>query len=124
MNRPNMDSGRRAGNHIGDTFTNMLPRRISTRRTQAAGEQGSIGASYIDGIKTGIRSNRRQHPHPAQTWSEEYPKAPYCRWAKAIRWVTTDSVIRSGYSKPRMSQSYTVRSDNPYMAFVILVQNR
>lgn len=75
-------------NHIGDTFTNTLP-RISTRRTQAAGSRAASVHPISTALRPGIRSKSPTAPASgSKLRSEEYPKAPYCRWVKAIRWVT------------------------------------
>ena len=102
-------------NHIGDTFTNTLPANFDPTDA-GCWEQGSIGASYIDGIKTWDQikiadSTRIRLKTPVGG----IPKGAVLSVGEGYTIASSGAVIASYV----WSQSYTVGSDNPYMAFVI-----
>lgn len=107
-------------NHIGDTFTNTLPANFDPTDA-GCWEQGSIGASYIDGIKTWDQikiadSTRIRLKTPVGG----IPKGAVLSVAEGYTMgyypIASSGAVITSYV---WSQSYTVGSDNPYMAFVI-----
>ncbi|WP_418968370.1 hypothetical protein [Alistipes putredinis] len=107
-------------NHIGDTFTNTLPANFDPTDA-GCWEQGSIGASYIDGIKTWDQikiadSTRIRLKTPVGG----IPKGAVLSVAEGYMMgynpIASSGAVITSYV---WSQSYTVGSDNPYMAFVI-----
>lgn len=107
-------------NHIGDTFTNTLPANFDPTDA-GCWEQGSIGASYIDGIKTWDQikiadSTRIRLKTPVGG----IPKGAVLSVAEGYTMgyypIASSGAVITSYV---WSQSYTVGSDNSYMAFVI-----
>lgn len=107
-------------NHIGDTFTNTLPANFDPTDA-GCWEQGNIGASYIDGIKTWDQikiadSTRIRLKTPVGG----IPKGAVLSVGKGYTMgynpIASSGAVIASYV---WSQSYTVGSDNPYMAFVI-----
>lgn len=107
-------------NHIGDTFTNTLPANFDPTDA-GCWEQGSIGASYIDGIKTWdqikVADNTRIR---LKTPVGGIPKGAVLSvgegYTMGYNPIASSGAVIASYV---WSQSYTVRSDNPYIAFVI-----
>lgn len=100
-------------NHIGDTFTNTLPANFDPTDA-GCWEQGSIVAPYIDGIKTWDQikiadSTRIRLKTPVGG----IPKGAVLSVGEGY---TSSGAVIASYV---WSQSYTVGSDNPYIAFVI-----
>lgn len=107
-------------NHIGDTFTNTLPANFDPTDA-GCWEQGSIGASYIDGIKTWDQikiadSTRIRLKTPVGG----IPKGAVLSVGEGYT-MGYNPIASSGavIASCVWSQSYTVGSDNPYIAFVI-----
>lgn len=107
-------------NHIGDTFTNTLPANFDPTDA-GCWEQGSIGASYIDGIKTWDQikiadSTRIRLKTPVGG----IPKGAVLSVGEGYTMgyipIASSGAVIASYV---WSQSYTVGSDNPYIAFVI-----
>lgn len=107
-------------NHIGDTFTNTLPANFDPTDA-GCWEQGSIGASYIDGIKTWdqikIADSTRIR---LKTLVGGIPKGAVLSvgegYTMGYNPIASSGAVIASYV---WSQSYTVGSDNPYIAFVI-----
>ena len=107
-------------NHIGDTFTNTLPANFDPTDT-GCWEQGSIGASYIDGIKTWDQIKIADSTHiRLKTPVGGIPKGAVLSvgegYTMGYNPIASSGAVIASYV---WSQSYTVESDNPYIAFVI-----
>lgn len=107
-------------NHIGDTFTNTLPANFDPTDA-GCWEQGSIGASYIDGIKTWDQikiadSTRIRLKTPVGGIPKGAVLSVGEGYTMGYNPIASSGAVIASYV---WSQSYTVESDNPYMAFVI-----
>lgn len=107
-------------NHIGDTFTNTLPANFDPTDA-GCWEQGSIGASYIDGIKTWDQikiadSNRIRLKTPVGGIPKGAVLSVGEGYTMGYNPIASSGAVIASYV---WSQSYTVGSDNPYIAFVI-----
>lgn len=107
-------------NHIGDTFTNTLPANFDPTDA-GCWEQGSIGASYIDGIKTWDQikiadSTRIRLKTPVGGIPKGAVLSVSEGYTMGYNPIASSGAVIASYV---WSQSYTVGSDNPYMAFVI-----
>lgn len=107
-------------NHIGDTFTNTLPANFDPTDA-GCWEQGSIGASYIDGIKTWDQIKIADSTCiRLKTPVGGIPKGAVLSvgegYTMGYNPIASSGAVIASYV---WSQSYTVGSDNPYMAFVI-----
>lgn len=107
-------------NHIGDTFTNTLPANFDPTDA-GCWEQGSIGASYIDGIKTWDQIKIADSTHiRLKTPVGGIPKGAVLSvgegYTMGYNPIASSGAVIASYV---WSQSYTVGSDNPYIAFVI-----
>lgn len=107
-------------NHIGDTFTNTLPANFDPTDA-GCWEQGSIGASYIDGIKTWdqikiAESTRIRLKTPVGGIPKGAVLSVGEGYTMGYNPIASSGAVIASYV---WSQSYTVGSDNPYMAFVI-----
>lgn len=107
-------------NHIGDTFTNTLPANFDPTDA-GCWEQGSIGASYIDGIKTWDQikiadSTRIRLKTPVGGIPKGAVLSVGEGYTMGCNPIASSGAVIASYV---WSQSYTVGSDNPYMAFVI-----
>ena len=107
-------------NHIGDTFTNTLPANFDPTDA-GCWEQGSIGASYIDGIKTWDQikiadSTRIRLKTPVGGIPKGAVLSVGEGYTMGYNPIASSGAVIASYA---WSQSYTVGSDNPYMAFVI-----
>lgn len=107
-------------NHIGDTFTNTLPANFDPTDA-GCWEQGSIGASYIDGIKTWDQikiadSTRIRLKTPVGGIPKGAVLSVGEGYTMGYNPIASSGAVIASYI---WSQSYTVKSDNPYIAFVI-----
>ena len=107
-------------NHIGDTFTNTLPANFDPTDA-GCWEQGSIGASYIDGIKTWDQIKIADSTSiRLKTPVGGIPKGAVLSvgegYTMGYNPIASSGAVIASYV---WSQSYTVGSDNPYIAFVI-----
>ena len=107
-------------NHIGDTFTNTLPANFDPTDA-GCWEQGSIGASYIDGIKTWDQikiadSTRIRLKTPVGGIPKGAVLSVGEGYTMRYNPIASSGAVIASYV---WSQSYTVGSDNPYIAFVI-----
>lgn len=107
-------------NHIGDTFTNTLPANFDPTDA-GCWEQGSIGASYIDDIKTWDQikiadSTRIRLKTPVGGIPKGAVLSVGEGYTMGYNPIASSGAVIASYV---WSQSYTVGSDNPYMAFVI-----
>lgn len=107
-------------NHIGDTFTNTLPANFDPTDA-GCWEQGSVGASYIDGIKTWDQikiadSTRIRLKTPVGGIPKGAVLSVGEGYTMGYNPIASSGAVITSYV---WSQSYTVGSDNPYMAFVI-----
>ncbi len=107
-------------NHIGDTFTNTLPANFDPTDA-GCWEQGSIGASYIDGIKTWDQikiadSTRIRLKTPVGGIPKGAVLSVGEGYTMGCNPIASSGAVIASYV---WSQSYTVESDNPYIAFVI-----
>lgn len=107
-------------NHIGDTFTNTLPANFDPTDA-GCWEQGSIGASYIDGIKTWDQikiadSTRIRLKTPVGGIPKGAVLSVGEGYTMGYNPIASSGAVIASYV---WSQSYTVGSDNPYIAFVI-----
>lgn len=107
-------------NHIGDTFTNTLPANFDPTDA-GCWEQGSIGASYIDGIKTWdqikiAESTRIRLKTPVGGIPKGAVLSVGEGYTMGYNPIASSGAVIASYI---WSQSYTVGSDNPYIAFVI-----
>lgn len=107
-------------NHIGDTFTNTLPANFDPTDA-GCWEQGSIGASYIDGIKTWDQikiadSTRIRLKTPVGGIPKGAVLSVGEGYTMGYNPIASSGAVIASYV---WSQSCTVGSDNPYMAFVI-----
>ena len=107
-------------NHIGDTFTNTLPANFDPTDA-GCWEQGSIGASYIDGIKTWDQikiadSTRIRLKTPVGGIPKGAVLSVGEGYTMGYTPIASSGAVIASYV---WSQSYTVGSDNPYIAFVI-----
>lgn len=107
-------------NHIGDTFTNTLPANFDPTDA-GCWEQGSIGASYIDGIKTWDQikiadSTRIRLKTPVGGIPKGAVLSVGEGYTMVYNPIASSGAVIASYV---WSQSYTVGSDNPYIAFVI-----
>lgn len=107
-------------NHIGDTFTNTLPANFDPTDA-GCWEQGSIGASYIDGIKTWdqikiAESTRIRLKTPVGGIPKGAVLSVGEGYTMGYNPIASSGAVIASYV---WSQSYTVESDNPYIAFVI-----
>lgn len=107
-------------NHIGDTFTNTLPANFDPTDA-GCWEQGSIGASYIDGIKTWDQIKIADSTCiRLKTPVGGIPKGAVLSvgegYTMGYNPIASSGAVIASYV---WSQSYTVGSDNPYIAFVI-----
>lgn len=107
-------------NHIGDTFTNTLPANFDPTDA-GCWEQGSIGASYIDGIKTWDQikiadSTRIRLKTPVGGIPKGAVLSVGEGYTMGYNQIASSGAVIASYV---WSQSYTVGSDNPYIAFVI-----
>lgn len=107
-------------NHIGDTFTNTLPANFDPTDA-GCWEQGSIGTSYIDGIKTWDQikiadSTRIRLKTPVGGIPKGAVLSVGEGYTMGYNPIASSGAVIASYV---WSQSYTVGSDNPYMAFVI-----
>lgn len=107
-------------NHIGDTFTNTLPANFDPTDA-GCWEQGSIGASYIDGIKTRDQikiadSTRIRLKTPVGGIPKGAVLSVGEGYTMGYNPIASSGAVIASYV---WSQSYTVGSDNPYIAFVI-----
>lgn len=107
-------------NHIGDTFTNTLPANFDPTDA-GCWEQGSIGASYIDGIKTWDQikiadSTRIRLKTPVGGIPKGAVLSVGEGYTMGYNPIASSGAVIASYV---WSQSYTVESDNPYIAFVI-----
>lgn len=108
-------------NHIGDTFTNTLPANFDPTDA-GCWEQGSIGASYIDGIKTWDQikiadSTRIRLKTPVGGIPKGAVLSVGEGYTMGYNPIASSGAVIASYVWSR--QSYTVGSDNPYIAFVI-----
>lgn len=107
-------------NHIGDTFTNTLPANFDPTDA-GCWEQGNVGASYIDGIKTWDQikiadSTRIRLKTPVGGIPKGAVLSVGEGYTMGYNPIASSGAVIASYV---WSQSYTVGSDNPYMAFVI-----
>lgn len=107
-------------NHIGDTFTNTLPANFDPTDA-GCWEQGSISASYIDGIKTWDQikiadSTRIRLKTPVGGIPKGAVLSVGEGYTMGYNPIASSGAVIASYV---WSQSYTVESDNPYIAFVI-----
>ena len=107
-------------NHIGDTFTNTLPANFDPTDA-GCWEQGRIGASYIDGIKTWDQikiadSTRIRLKTPVGGIPKGAVLSVGEGYTMGYNPIASSGAVIASYV---WSQSYTVGSDNPYIAFVI-----
>lgn len=107
-------------NHIGDTFTNTLPANFDPTDA-GCWEQGSVGASYIDGIKTWDQikiadSTRIRLKTPVGGIPKGAVLSVGEGYTMGYNPIASSGAVIASYV---WSQSYTVGSDNPYIAFVI-----
>lgn len=107
-------------NHIGDTFTNTLPANFDPTDA-GCWEQGSIGASYIDGIKTWDQikiadSTRIRLKTPVGGIPKGAVLSVGEGYTMGYNPIASSGAVIASYV---WSQSCTVGSDNPYIAFVI-----
>lgn len=107
-------------NHIGDTFTNTLPANFDPTDA-GCWEQGGIGASYIDGIKTWDQikfadSTRIRLKTPVGGIPKGAVLSVGEGYTMGYNPIASSGAVVASYV---WSQSYTVGSDNPYIAFVI-----
>lgn len=107
-------------NHIGDTFTNTLPANFDPTDA-GCWEQSSIGASYIDGIKTWDQikiadSTRIRLKTPVGGIPKGAVLSVGEGYTMGYNPIASSGAVIASYV---WSQSYTVGSDNPYIAFVI-----
>ena len=107
-------------NHIGDTFTNTLPANFDPTDA-GCWEQGSIGASYIDGIKTWDQikiadSTRIRLKTPVGGIPKGAVLSVGEGYTMGYNPIASSGAVIASYV---WSQSYTVGSDNPYIALVI-----
>lgn len=107
-------------NHIGDTFTNTLPANFDPTDA-GCWEQGSVGASYIDGIKTWDQikiadSTRIRLKTPVGGIPKGAVLSVGEGYTMGYNPIASSGAVIASYV---WSQSYTVESDNPYIAFVI-----
>lgn len=107
-------------NHIGDTFTNTLPANFDPTDA-GCWEQGSIVAPYIDGIKTWDQikiadSTRIRLKTPVGGIPKGAVLSVGEGYTMGYNPIASSGAVIASYV---WSQSYTVGSDNPYMAFVI-----
>lgn len=107
-------------NHIGDTFTNTLPANFDPTDA-GCWEQGSIGAPYIDGIKTWDQikiadSTRIRLKTPVGGIPKGAVLSVGEGYTMGFNPIASSGAVIASYV---WSQSYTVGSDNPYIAFVI-----
>lgn len=107
-------------NHIGDTFTNTLPANFDPTDA-GCWEQGTIGASYIDGIKTWDQikiadSTRIRLKTPVGGIPKGAVLSVGEGYTMGYNPIASSGAVIASYI---WSQSYTVESDNPYIAFVI-----
>lgn len=107
-------------NHIGDTFTNTLPANFDPTDA-GCWEQGSVGASYIDGIKTWDQikiadSTRIRLKTPVGGIPKGAVLSVGEGYTMGYNPIASSGAVIASYV---WSQSYTVGSDNPYMTFVI-----
>jgi hypothetical protein len=107
-------------NHIGDTFTNTLPANFDPTDA-GCWEQGSVGVSYIDGIKTWDQikiadSTRIRLKTPVGGIPKGAVLSVGEGYTMGYNPIASSGAVIASYV---WSQSYTVGSDNPYMAFVI-----
>ena len=107
-------------NHIGDTFTNTLPANFDPTDA-GCWEQGSIDASYIDGIKTWDQikiadSTRIRLKTPVGGIPKGAVLSVGEGYTMGYNPIASSGAVIASYV---WSQSYTVGSDNPYIAFVI-----
>lgn len=107
-------------NHIGDTFTNTLPANFDPTDA-GCWEQGSIYASYIDGIKTWDQikiadSTRIRLKTPVGGIPKGAVLSVGEGYTMGYNPIASSGAVIASYV---WSQSYTVGSDNPYIAFVI-----
>lgn len=107
-------------NHIGDTFTNTLPANFDPTDA-GCWEQGSVGASYIDGIKTWDQIKIADSTRILlKTPVGGIPKGAVLSvgegYTMGYNPIASSGAVIASYI---WSQSYTVGSDNPYIAFVI-----
>lgn len=107
-------------NHIGDTFTNTLPANFDPTDA-GCWEQGSIGTSYIDGIKTWDQikiadSTRIRLKTPVGGIPKGAVLSVGEGYTMGYNPIASSGAVIASYV---WSQSYTVGSDNPYIAFVI-----
>lgn len=107
-------------NHIGDTFTNTLPANFDPTDA-GCWEQGSIGASYIDGIKTWDQikiadSTRIRLKTPVGGIPKGAVLSVGEGYTMGYNPIASSGAVIASYV---WSQSNTVESNNPYIAFVI-----
>jgi len=107
-------------NHIGDTFTNTLPANFDPTDA-GCWEQGSIAAPYIDGIKTWDQikiadSTRIRLKTPVGGIPKGAVLSVGEGYTMGYNPIASSGAVIASYV---WSQSYTVGSDNPYIAFVI-----
>ncbi|WP_410261341.1 hypothetical protein [Alistipes putredinis] len=107
-------------NHIGDTFTNTLPANFDPTDA-GCWEQGSIGVPYIDGIKTWDQikiadSTRIRLKTPVGGIPKGAVLSVGEGYTMGYNPIASSGAVIASYV---WSQSYTVGSDNPYIAFVI-----
>lgn len=107
-------------NHIGDTFTNTLPANFDPTDA-GCWEQGSIVAPYIDGIKTWdqikiANSTRIRLKTPVGGIPKGAVLSVGEGYTMGYNPIASSGAVIASYV---WSQSYTVGSDNPYIAFVI-----
>lgn len=107
-------------NHIGDTFTNTLPANFDPTDA-GCWEQGSVGAPYIDGIKTWDQikiadSTRIRLKTPVGGIPKGAVLSVGEGYTMGYNPIASSGAVIASYI---WSQSYTVGSDNPYIAFVI-----
>lgn len=107
-------------NHIGDTFTNTLPANFDPTDA-GCWEQGSVGAPYIDGIKTWDQikiadSTRIRLKTPVGGIPKGAVLSVGEGYTMGYNPIASSGAVIASYV---WSQSYTVGSDNPYIAFVI-----
>lgn len=107
-------------NHIGDTFTNTLPANFDPTDA-GCWEQGSIGAPYIDGIKTWDQikiadSTRIRLKTPVGGIPKGAVLSVGEGYTMGYNPIASSGAVIASYV---WSQSHTVGSDNPYIAFVI-----
>lgn len=107
-------------NHIGDTFTNTLPANFDPTDA-GCWEQGSIVAPYIDGIKTWDQikiadSTRIRLKTPVGGIPKGAVLSVGEGYTMGYNPIASSGAVIASYI---WSQSYTVGSDNPYIAFVI-----